>query len=457
MIALNYNVELYDMAKTNTQKIGLIASIAFAVGAMVGGGVFVLSGLALKQTGPSAILSFVIAGIMVLVSALSFATIASAKHSARYSGYELVGKALGSPIWSFFTSWSFYLAGIIGAAFVLNAFGLYLTQFFLKNQSAIFWALGGALAITLLNLGPASKIARVESFLVGLKLLILVLLIIFGIKFFSINDLKPFDPHGLNQILVSSAFLFIAFLGFNVINNISSDIKNPTKTIPRAIILSMLIVTIIYVGVVVALLAAHIHTYSEASVGAAAQKLIGPVGGVLIIIGALVSTLSSANANILGSSEIMIRLTLDKQVPTILGKLKHGHPYYSVLGGAFLYIILIASNQTNTIIGLANVSAIWALIIVNFGAYKLIKSNKYPGIIKLPGGKLLPVLGIIFSALELFFISPTTNLIGFGLILSGLILYLLRKRFHNVSLHLETKTIFEDIRGPLVRALHSIK
>lgn len=436
----------------NKKSIGLFSSIAFAVGAMIGGGVFVLSGLAIKQSGAAAIVAFILSGTMVLFSALSFGVLASNKSSSKYSGYGLVGKELASPIWSFLTSWSFYLAGIIGAAFVLGAFGIYVTQFLLSHQSPIMWGVIAGIFLTLINLGPASEIAKIESLLVSIKVAILVVLIGFGIYHFSPHYFKPFVPHGFGSILISSAFLFIAFLGFNVITNISSHIKNPTKNIPRAIFLSMLVVTIVYVGVVIALVTAHLKSYSEASVGLAARELIGPIGGLLIVLGALISTLSSANANILGSSELMIRMALDKQVPTIFAKLKHGHPYISVLFGGALYLILIVSHRTATIIGLANVTAICALIIVNVAAYQILKkSDLYKGM-HLPFKNLFPIFGIITCVGQFFFMPVFSVILGFGLVALGLIVYKLRSRFHIPRLHQELVQVFEKSKSPLIRA-----
>jgi APA family basic amino acid/polyamine antiporter len=377
----------------HAKKIKLLTATAFAVGAMIGGGVFVLTGSALQQAGPAALVAFLIAGSIVLLSALSFAVIASEAPPGK-SGYTYAGQVLGSPVWSFLTSWCFYLSGIIAAAFVLNAFGVYVHSFLTHGISALFWAIIGALALTVVNLGPASEIGKIETLLVGGKMLVLLLLVSFGLGHFHVSVLHPFNPHGTSHIFTTSAFLFIAFLGFNVITNISGDIEHPRTTIPRAILLSMLIVTIVYLGVVAALLAAHIHTYSEASVGIAAQHLIGPVGGGLVIGGALVSTLSSANANILGSSEIMVRLAADKNVPTILGHMRHGHPYVSVLAGALLYVILILTGRTDVVINLANVTAIVALIIVNVAAARALSLRTHRGL-RLPFGSTLPVLGAI--------------------------------------------------------------
>ncbi len=432
------------------EKIGLLTAVSFAVGAMIGGGVFVLSGVALNEAGPSALISFIIAGIVVLLSAFSFAVVASMA-PARDSGYDYIGKLL-SPVWAFLTSWCFYLAGIIGAAFVLNAFGIYMHDFVASGVSILAWGLIGALVLTLLNLGPASEIGRVETFLVAGKLLVLLLLIGFGIAHFNFSMLHPFTPHGATQTLTTSASLFIAFLGFNVITSISGDIHQPRKTVPRAILLSMLIVTVVYVGVVIAMLAGGVHNYSEASVGVAAQHLIGPVGGGLVVAGALVATLSAANANILGSSEIMLRLAARKEVPTILGRLYNGHPYASVLLGAVFYALLVMTGKSTLVIGLANTTAIFALIIVNMAAAKALSSKHHKGM-RLPFGYLLPLLGTAGAVWQLWYITESTLLLGGALVIVGLLVYLARERYFLPREHKEIVGTVSEVEGPLGRTL----
>jgi amino acid transporter len=440
------------MVRKHTTKIGLFASVAFAVGAMVGGGVFALSGAALAQAGPAALVSFLVAGSIVLLSAFSFMVIAS-KASREHPGYDYVGKVLGRPIWGYLTSWCFYLAGIIGAAFVLNAFGSYVSQFITPGVPPVVWSIVGALLLTLINLGPASEIGRVEMFLVGGKLLILLTLIGFGIAHFSTSDLAPFAPHGDTSIFTTGAFLFVAFLGFNVITNMASDIKSPQKTIPKAILISMVIVTVIYIGVAITLLSSHITDYSESSVGSAAVVLMGPIGGGLVIAGALISTLSSGNANILGASEIVVRLAAGKKIPTIMGDMWHGHPYVSVLSGAVLYIGLILSGQTQTVIDLANVTAILALTIVNIAAARALTLRSHTGF-RLPFGWLLPMLGAVGALMQFAFIPLTNVIIGIALAGIGVIFYSLRHSAHLPLFHRRIAAQIEAVDGPLSRSLH---
>lgn len=430
------------------KKIGLISATAFAVGAMIGGGVFVLTGVALQKTGPSAIVSFLVAGLIVFCSALSFAVIAR-EAKAKESGYAQVGKALKSPVWGFLTSWCFYLNGIISVAFVLNAFGEYVHTFMGPVLPAIAWGGAAAILLTLINIGPASEIGKVETTLVGAKLGILLIFVFFGLMQFHPSDWQPFAQGGLTPVFATSSYLFIAFLGFNVITSIAGDIDQPRKTVPRAILLSMIIVTIVYAGVVASLLAAKLGDYSEASVGVAAQHLIGPVGGALVVAGALISTLSSANANILGSSEIMVRLARHRQVPTILGHLWNGHPYVSVLLGAVLYGLLLVSGQTGMVIDLANMTAIVAMIIVNAAAIRMLVKGQA----KLPLGWALPAIGTVGAMCQFVFMPRSTLFAGLALIGLGALIYRMRERYFLPQRHQQIVQAVDDVNGPLSRSL----
>lgn len=393
-----------------------------------------LSGLAVQKAGPAALLSFVLAGVLVLLSALSFAVVAS-RARAGESGYAYLGRSLGG-FWRFFSSWAFYIGGVIGVAFVLGAFGSYLHDFFVSSVSATVWAVVAAVVLTALNLGPADLIGRAETALVAIKVGILALLIVFAFIHIDRAHFSPFVPHGASSVVTSSGLLFVAYLGFNVVCSMAPAVKDASRTVPRAIVISMGVVAVIYLGVVVALLAGGISTYDEASVGQAAKHLIGGWGGVLIPIGALVSTLSAANANILGSSEIMVRLAARKDVPTALGRMWHGHPAVSVLGGAVLYVVLLLTGSTDAVVALANVAAIAAMAVINVGAFVAMRSGDREGI-RLPGGPVLPALGLVTALSQLFFISWVPVLIGLAILAAGAVLYLLRHRLHHGAAHAE--------------------
>ncbi len=420
------------MGRPEQDKIGLLPSVAFAVGTMIGAGVFVLSGLAVRTAGPAALLSFVLAGVLVLLSALSFAVVASRARPGE-SGYAYVGRSLG-PFWRFLASWAFYVGGIIGVAFVLGAFGSYVHDFFVASVAPLTWAVAAAVVLTLLNLGPADLVARAEMGLVAVKVGVLVLLVVFAVVHVDRAHFTPLLPHGPASVLTASGLLFVAYLGFNVVCSMAPEIRDAPRTIPRAIVISMGIVVVVYLGVVLALLAGDVSTYTESSVGRAAEHLMGGWGGILIPAGALVSTLSAANANILGSSEIMVRLASHKDVPTALGRMWHGHPALSVVGGSVVYVVLLLTGSTRSVVALANVAAIAAMAIVNVSAIAATRRDDGEGI-RLPLGPLLPVLGLVTAVAQLVFIPPVEVVVGAALLAAGSFVYLLRHRLHHPEHH----------------------
>jgi len=282
--------------------------------------------------------------------------------------------------------------------------------------------------------------------------LILVLLIVFGITHFTTTAFTPFAPHGWSPVFKQSGQLFVAFLGFSVVTSMAGDVKNASKTVPLAILLSMLIVALIYAGVVLALLMAKLPQYDESSVGKAAQVLIGSWGQTLVAIGALVSILSCANANILGSSEVMVRLAAKGEVPAIAGRMWNGHPVVSVFFGGLAYIALMLTGKTDAIVSIANVTAIALMILVNIAAFiALRKKEAYAN--WYPFGLLIPVLGLITALTQLAMIGWIELVVGTVLIFAGSILYGLRKRFHHAKARDEINKHLVHNDGPAGRAL----
>ena len=428
-------------------RIGVVTATMFAIGAMVGGGVFALSGTAIQMTGPSAILSFIMAGIIVLFSALSLAVIAG-KTPAGEAGYDEVADVLGKP-WEFVTSWCFYLNAVIVTAFVLDAFGVYVHRFVATNFSALTAGIIAAIVLGFINFAPTGIIGRFESLLVVVKLAVLAFLIVVGIPHLTGASFHPLFTHGTSGVMTAGSTLFIAFLGFNVITNISSEMENRRRNVPRAIIASMIVVTIVYIGVVLAMLAAHLPSYTEASVGVAAEELAGPIGGIAIVIGALLATLSAANANMLGASEIIMRMAEKKSVPSILGLPYRHHPIVSVSLGVIVTIALLISGRISFVVNLANVTAIVALIVINIAALRIFWQQRGRRSIAVA----IPLIGIIGAAWQFKYLSTVSIWWGGALIVAGLIMYAWREHLFVLHHHQQIEATIQTHKSPLVAAL----
>lgn len=434
-------------------KIGPLACLAFAVGTMVGGGVFTLSGTAINDAGPSALLAYGIAGVVMLLSAFSFVAIA-ARAKPGDSGYGPVGDLLG-PIWRFLVMWGFYINGLTLLTFLLVSFGDYLHEYFLAAVGPLAAGVVAAGVIVALNLGPAELVARAETAIVGAKITLLLFFVAWGLADISGAHFTPFATGGASGVFKASALLFTAYTGFNVVTNMAGSVKRPQRTIPIAVIGSVLISAAIYIGVVLAMLASGVKHFDADGVGEAATALMGDWGGYLIAFAACLSTLSGANANMLGASEVMLRLVQQGDAPPAAARsTRNGHPYASVLmiGGVATLLVLVA--DVDNVVVYANVGALVAMVIVNAAAMKLARQG-WPGAgMRLPGGPALPAIALLACLAQFPSLGWGPVAVGLALVASGLILYFNRHRtaFADGAGHRAAELI-RRAETPLARAL----
>jgi amino acid transporter len=408
-------------------KIGLIPCLAFAVGTMVGGGVFALSGIAIDDAGPGAVVSYILAGAVMMLSALSFVAVASRARPGD-SGYGPVGDLLGSA-WRFVTMWSFYLNGLMILTFLLISFGQYLNQYFIGGLGPVAAALIAALALAALNFGPAERVGRAETYVVGLKIAILLFFVFWGVAEIGGAHFSPFAPHGPRSIVAASALLFTAYTGFNVVTNMASSVRRPERTVPIAVLGSVLISGVIYVGVILAMLASGIPHYGAQGISAAATTLMGGWAGYLMAFAACLSTLSGANASMLGASDLMLGLAAQGDMPALAGRTtRRGHPLASVLLITVVTMTLVLIGSVDAIVRLANVAALVAMLVVNAAAFRLARRG-WPGRgIRLPGGVTLPVLAAVTCLAQFPSLGWKPTAEGIVLIGAGLALYRRRSR-----------------------------
>ncbi len=437
------------------KKIGFIPVLAFAVGAMVGGGVFTLSGTAVDRAGAGALASYGIAGLIMFASALAFVAVA-ARAKEGDSGYGPVTELLGRR-WRFLVMWGFYLNALLAVAFLTDSFGAYLHAYFLRSVGA---TVAGSVCIVLLvglNLGPATWVGRAESWIVGVKIGLLLVLIGWGLAAFSGSHFKPLNPHGSGAIFTTSALLFTAYTGFNVVTNMAPSVRDPAKTVPRAVIAAVLISMVLYMLVVVAMLDSGIKEFGLAGVSQAADALMGHWGGQMIALAACLSTFSGANAMVLGGSEIALRLVVQKDLPAYVGKTtKGGFPWMSVglIGVVALLLILFTSIVNIIVIG--NIVALAAMLIMNVAAVVLAHRG-FPGTgFRLPGGPLIPIVAGVACLTQFFSYGLSDILAGAGAMLLGLVFYALRNHRRNLFSEKMLSEIGEAIRNletPLARSL----
>ena len=413
---------------TRSGGLSIAAAIAFAVGNMVGAGVFVLSGLVVGVAGPSAILSYLFCGIIVAFSGISYAALASI-FPEDGGGYLFARRMLGA-FPGFIAGWAMYISLTIATAFVLLGFGIYFNLLLGTGFDPRLFALGGIILLAGLNLRGLSEAGKLEIGLVAAKIAILVGLIVVGVFHITHSDFVPFFPSGVGGMIQGMTMVFFAYIGFQVVALMGGEVKESSRNVPLATLISILIVAFIYMGVIVALLSAHLPSYGSQSVFDAALVLFGSVGAAVVALGAIFSTLSSANANVIGASRIIMEMASERQIPGRFARLSHGgQPANSIIFGAILATALILYGNLNFVVDLTNVTTLVTMALVNVSAFLLVRrehlvppEKKY---FKIPLGVVIPTAGAISCALFLITLSPMTILVGFIVLFAGSALYLM--------------------------------
>jgi len=177
----------------------------------------------------------------------------------------------------------------------------------------------------------------------------------------------------------------------------------------------------------VALLSAGLPSYGSESVFDAAVALLGGYGGAIVALAAVLSTLSSANAGIIGASRITMEMASENQLPGRFARLRNGQPTNSILLGSAITVVLIVHGGLDFIVDLTNVTVLISMLLVNASALILMRGSKpiEKRYFRIPLGGLFPTLGVLSCVLMLLTLPATTLAMGVGALLLGTVLYVL--------------------------------
>jgi len=235
-----------------SRELGLLEATTLGVGAMIGAGIFILSGMAAGIAGPAATISYILCGLMTLFTALSYSELSSSIPLAG-GGYTFVHQGLGGYI-AFLSGWALIFGSVVACALYALGFAEHfnpLLDLVMKVSPPIkFSAFAIALLLLLINIKGTKESGKTQNFFTIAKIAMLIIFIGLCIPHVKVGNLKPFAPFGFTGIISATALIYISFFGFELISSASEEIKNPKKTVPKAILLSLFIPMLIYVGVV---------------------------------------------------------------------------------------------------------------------------------------------------------------------------------------------------------------
>ncbi|MFW9881067.1 MAG: APC family permease [Candidatus Thorarchaeota archaeon] len=429
------------------RRVSLFALTIYGVGNILGAGIYGLIGSVVGITGNLSWLAFVLASITGAFTGLSYAEL-SAMYPKSAAEFVYTEEAFKIRILSFILGWIIIFSGILSASTVSLVFGGYLSDLF--NVSSIYlnilFAIILVLVLSVVNLIGIKTSTRTNIIFTLIEASGLIIIIILG--FFGDQSPNYFIlPSGSSFLVVFSAvaLVFFAFIGFEDIANIAEEVKEPQKNLPKAIIYSIIITTILYcftaISVVSILPYSSIAT-SDAPLKAVAETILGPIGGVILSLIALFATANTVLIMLIVTSRMMYGMARDKALPEGISKisLKYRTPIIAVLLTAGFTIIPIFFGDISIVAHATVFGVLINFFLVNISLIALRKSKpelERPFELKpsYRGYPLIALLGAIICIALLFTFNWLTVLIQAIIILCGIVL------FYAMKSKIETKAL----------------
>ncbi|MGY5129749.1 amino acid permease [Streptomyces nigrescens] len=448
----------------------------FGVGVVIGTGIFVLTGkIAKEQAGPAVALSFVVAGVVCALAALCYAEFASTVPVAG-SAFTFSYASLGElPAW--IIGWDLILELALGCAVVavgwsgyvrslLDSAGLHLPAGLSGTHEGQFGFDLLAFLLVLLLTGilvlGAKLSSRVTAVVVGIKVTVVLLVIVAGAFFINGANYTPFIPPsesteaggGLNAplaqlmfgftpanfgtmgIFAAAAVVFFAFIGFDIVATAAEETRNPQRDVPRGILGSLAICTILYVAV--SIVVTGMQKYSKLSTDApladAFKDLGHPFFAGVISFGAAVGLTSVSMILLLGQSRVFFAMSRDGLLPRVFSKShpRFGTPYRSTIALGVVVAVVAGFTSIDELAELVNIGTLFAFVVVAVGVILLRRSRPdLPRSFRTPLVPLVPVLSVAASV-WLMLNLPAETWVRFAFwMVAGFVIYFLYGRSHS--------------------------
>jgi len=337
------------------RELGLLDVFCIASGAMISSGLFILPALAYAKAGPASVVSYLVAGLLIMPAMFAKAELATAMPKAG-GVYFFIERSMGAPIGTVggFASW-FSLS--LKSAFALVGMGLFatlinpsITEAQIKIIAVVF-----CIFFTVLNIKGVKHSSRFQMTTVLILIGILLFYLIRGVSFIRPDRYEPFVPYGLGSIFATVGLVFVSFGGLTKISSVAEEVKNPGRNIPMGMFLAFSIVMLLYAAVVfvtTGLLDPAEFSNSVTPISFGASVFSGKFGSLLLAFAALLAFVSTANAGIMTASRSTMAMGRDYLLPPVMHKTspKSHTPYVSIIAtSAFMIVVILFLSVENLV------------------------------------------------------------------------------------------------------------
>jgi amino acid transporter len=397
------------------RSIGLFQLTLFGVGATIGTGIFIVLTQAVPVAGPATIWSFVIAGTVAGLTAICYAELASAVPVSG-SSYSYAYATLGEGV-AMIVAACLLLEYGVSAAAVAVGWSQYLNEFFnnvfgfeIPNALAQAPEQGGIfnlpaviliLLVAFLLLRGASESAKVNTVMVLIKIGVLIMFIIVGLQGWNTDHFSDFAPFGTSGVWSAAGIIFFSYIGLDAVSTAGEEVHNPRRTMPLAIIFSLLIVTSLYVLVTIVALGAQPYQAFEGQDAGLSQILENVTGhtwpATILAAGAVISIFSVTLVVIYGQTRILFAMSRDGMVPPIFHRLNPRTltPVPATIICAVVISLLAGVIPIDFLAEMTSIGTLVAFLVVSVGVMVLRRTAPdLPRGFKVPLFPITPILSI---------------------------------------------------------------
>lgn len=384
------------------QQVSFWAAVAMGIGAMVGAGIFALLGAAGAIAGSAVWISFVIAGVIALLSGYSFGRL-GARYPAAGGLVEYLVQAYGVGRFSGTMSVMMYVGSLVALSLVARTFGTYGVALMPTGTPQIMVPVMAAaviLAFALINLGGVREMARAEKIVVFVKLAVLAAFALAGLIYMDPAQLAPATYPPVSMIFYSVAITFFAYEGFRVITNTAEDMVDPARTLPRAMLSAICIVMVLYVALSIAVFGnlppERVAAAKDYALAEAARPVFGQTGFVIVAIAALFSTASAINAALFSATNVTYEMARKGELPALFGK-PVGHSRQGLIVSSVAIIVMAVFFDLSAIAEIGALMMLFIHVVTHIGHLRLLtQTGAARGLIVLAivGNGLAVALGV---------------------------------------------------------------
>lgn len=391
---------------------------ASGVGIVIGAGIYVLLGDAVDEAGAAIWASFILAAVLSLLTGLSYAELAGMYPSAG-AEYEFARRAFNEFI-GFVTGWMMVAALVIAAAAVALGFGHYLEYFIdvdVRLAAAVL-----LLALTAVVLLGVERSIWLTIALAALQIGGLVIVIVCGAP--HVGDRSLVEGATLSGVLSGAALVFFAFIGFDEVITLSEETVDAARIIPRALLASLGISTLLYVLVGIAAVSAvgpHALATSDRPLALVMESAVGDRSADVVAVIALGATANTTIMAITAASRNLFGMSRSGSLPGVIARVhaRTGAPYVAAVLVCAAALLFVSTGDIGLVARATDFSVYGIFVVVNLSLIALrFRAAGQPRQFRVPiaigGVPVLPLAGIVSTVLMLVYLEPTAWLIGFG-------------------------------------------